>query len=84
MHTHTHDPKSPAQTEGRLIRWASFYDVSVNIMTLGQVSRLRRMTVDQAMLKPSESILDIGCGTAGVTIPAKLQVGKMEARQARH
>jgi ubiquinone/menaquinone biosynthesis C-methylase UbiE len=74
MHTHGHE--SPAQTEGRLIRWASFYDVSVNIMTLGQASRLRRMTVDQALLKPGESILDVGCGTGGVTIPAKLRVGE--------
>ncbi|GIK37105.1 MAG: ubiquinone/menaquinone biosynthesis C-methyltransferase UbiE [Chloroflexota bacterium] len=76
MHTHTHTPESPAQTEGRLIRWASFYDVTVNIMTLGQASRLRRMTVDQALLQPGESFLDVGCGTGGVTIPAKIRVGE--------
>lgn len=76
MHTHTHIPESPTPTEGRLIRWASFYDVLANIMTLGQASRLRRMTVDQALLQPGETLLDVGCGTGGVTIPAKLQVGK--------
>jgi len=76
MHTHTHSPKSPAPTEGRLIRWASFYDVSVNIMTLGHADRLRLLTLDQALLKHGESILDVGCGTGGVTIPAKLRVGK--------
>ncbi|HEU0296704.1 MAG TPA: class I SAM-dependent methyltransferase [Anaerolineales bacterium] len=76
MHTHTHTPESPAQTEGRLIRWASFYDVLANIMTLGQASRLRRMTVDQALLQPGETLLDVGCGTGGVTIPAKIQVGE--------
>ena len=76
MHTHTHSPESPAQTEGRLIRWPSFYDGLVNIMTLGQVRRLRALTVDHALLKPGESVLDVGCGTGGVTIPAKLQVGK--------
>jgi len=76
MHTHTHRPGSPAPTEGRLIRWASFYDVLANIMTFGQASRLRRMTVEQAQLKPGEKVLDVGCGTGGVTIPAKLQVGK--------
>lgn len=76
MHTHTHGPESPAQTEGRLIRWASFYDGLVNIMTLGQVRGLRRLTVDQAQLKPGEKVLDVGCGTGGVTIPAKLRVGK--------
>lgn len=76
MHTHTHTPESPAQTEGRLIRWASFYDGTVNIMTLGQASRLRRMTVDQALLQPGETLLDVGCGTGGVTIPAKIRVGE--------
>jgi ubiquinone/menaquinone biosynthesis C-methylase UbiE len=76
MHTHTHTPESPAQTEGRLIHWASFYDGLVNLMTLGQASRLRRMTVDQALLKAGEKVLDVGCGTGGVTIPAKLRVGK--------
>src|SRR3990172_4143209 len=76
MHTHTHTPESPAQTEGRLIRWASFYDGMVNMMMLGQASRLRRMTVDQALLQPGETLLDVGCGTGGVTIPAKIQVGE--------
>ena len=76
MHTHTHKSESPAQTEGRLIRWASFYDGLVNIMTLGHIRQLRIMTVDQALLKPGEKVLDVGCGTGGVTIPAKLRVGK--------
>lgn len=76
MHGHTHRPESPAQTEGRLIRWPSFYDGLVNLMTLGQASHLRRMTVDQALLQPGETLLDVGCGTGGVTIPAKIQVGE--------
>src|SRR5215216_4265349 len=76
MHTHTHAPDAPAQTDGRLIRWASFYDGLVNIMTLGQARRLRVMTVDQALLKPGENVLDVGCGTGAVTIPAKIRVGK--------
>lgn len=76
MRPHTHTPESPVQTEGRLIRWASFYDMLANIITLGQARRLRRMTVEQALLKPGERVLDVGCGTGGVTIPAKLQVGK--------
>jgi len=76
LHTHTHDPESPAQTEGRLIRWALFYDVSANIMTLGRARRLRDLTVRNALLQPGENVLDVGCGTGGVTIPAKLRVGK--------
>jgi len=76
MHTHLHDHESPTETEGRLIRWASLYDVSVNIMTLGLIRRLRTMTVDQALFKSGEKVLDVGCGTGGVTIPSKLRVGR--------
>jgi len=76
LHTHTHDSESPAQTEGRLIRWASFYDLSANIVTLGRARQLRDLTVRNALLQPGENVLDVGCGTGGVTIPAKLQVGK--------
>lgn len=70
-HFHTHTVEQPAQTEGRLIRWASYYDLSVNIVTLGQARRLRRATVDQALIKPGDSVLDVGCGTGEVTLLAK-------------
>lgn len=72
MHTH----ESPPRTEGSLIRWASFYDGLVNLMTLGRAGRLRQMTVDHALLQPGGTVLDVGCGTGGVTIPAKLRVGE--------
>ena len=73
LHHHSHT--RPAQTEGRLIRWAPFYDTLTNILTLGHADRLRRMTIDLALLKPGESLLDVGCGTGGVTIPAKERLG---------
>jgi len=75
MHTHSHTHETPAQTEGRIIRWASFYDAFTNILTLGHIGMLRSMTVDLSQLKPGEKILDVGCGTGGVTIPAKQRVG---------
>jgi len=76
MNTLTHSYKSPAQTKGLLIRWASFYDRVVDILTMGQTQHLRNMTVDQALLKPGESLLDVGCGTGGVAIPGKKRVGQ--------
>ena len=76
MHTHSHTHEVAAQTEGRMIRWASFYDTFTNILTLGHIGMLRAMTIDQAQLKPGENVLDVGCGTGGVTIPAKQRVGK--------
>ncbi|MBI5934605.1 MAG: methyltransferase domain-containing protein [Chloroflexi bacterium] len=75
MHTHSHPHASPTLTEGRLIRWASFYDTFTNILTLGHIGMLRSMTVDLSQLKPGEKVLDVGCGTGGVTIPAKQRVG---------
>jgi ubiquinone/menaquinone biosynthesis C-methylase UbiE len=45
-------------------------------MTLGQAGHLRRMTVDQTLLQSGEIVLDVGCGTGGVTIPAKMRVGR--------
>lgn len=76
MHTHSYTHEVAPQTEGRTIRWAWFYDAFTNILTLGHIGMLRTMTVDQAQLHSGEKVLDVGCGTGGVTIPAKQRVGK--------
>src|SRR6266496_5286400 len=68
---HSHSVEQPAQTEGRLIRWSPYYDLAVNITALGRARRLRKMTVDQALIKPGDSVLDVGCGTGEVTLLAK-------------
>lgn len=70
-HFHSHSVDQPAQTEGRLIRWAPYYDLATNIVTLGQARRLRKMTVEQALIKPGDTVLDVGCGTGEVTLWAK-------------
>ncbi len=75
MNTYTHSLDSAPETKGLLIRWASFYDSVVDILTLGQAKRLRTMTIENALLKSGESLLDVGCGTGGVTIPGKRRIG---------
>jgi ubiquinone/menaquinone biosynthesis C-methylase UbiE len=73
MHSHSHG--QPVQTEGRLIRWANTYDLFTNLFTLGQAVRFRRMTVDLAGIHPGDTLLDVGCGTGAVTLPAKEKLG---------
>jgi demethylmenaquinone methyltransferase/2-methoxy-6-polyprenyl-1,4-benzoquinol methylase/phosphoethanolamine N-methyltransferase len=70
-HSHSHTAEQPAQTEGSLIRWAPYYDFSVNIISLGHAGLLRKMTVDNALIKAGESVLDVGCGTGEVALLAK-------------
>jgi len=70
-HFHSHSAERPAQTEGNLIRWAPYYDLAVNIATLGSARRLRQITVDQALIEPGDTVLDVGCGTGDLTLLAK-------------
>jgi ubiquinone/menaquinone biosynthesis C-methylase UbiE len=70
-HTHSHSSEQPAQTEGKLIRWAPYYDFMVEVTSLGHASMLRRMTVDNALIRPGDSVLDVGCGTGDVALLAK-------------
>lgn len=70
-HSDSHSMERPVQTEGSLIRWASYYDLIVNLMTLGQASRLRTFTIDRALIQPGDDVLDVGCGTAEVALRAK-------------
>ena len=72
FHSHFHSVEQPAQTEGSLIRWAPYYDIVTNFMTLGQARRLRKLTVENALIQRGDSVLDVGCGTGEVTLLAKV------------
>jgi ubiquinone/menaquinone biosynthesis C-methylase UbiE len=69
--THSHSGEQPVQTEGKLIRWAPYYDFMVNVTTVGHAGMLRRMTVDNAQIQPGNTVLDVGCGTGEVALLAK-------------
>lgn len=71
--------EAPIETEGLLIRWAPLYDAVVSILTLGGSSRLRNLTIQSSLMKSGEKVLDVGCGTGGVTIPARARVGEAGA-----
>lgn len=71
MTHHSHSVEQPAQTEGSLIRWAPYYDFTVNIIALGHARMLRKMTVDNALIKSGDNVLDVGCGTGEVALLAK-------------
>lgn len=73
--SHSHSMEQPAQTEGSMIRWAPYYDFIVNLITVGQAGMLRTTTVDQALIEPDNSVLDVGCGTGEVTLLAKTRAG---------
>jgi ubiquinone/menaquinone biosynthesis C-methylase UbiE len=79
MTHHSHSVEGPAQTEGTLIRWAPYYDLAVNFATLGHARLLRNLTVDNALIKPADSILDVGCGTGEVILLAKTRAKAGEA-----
>lgn len=70
-HSHSHPIEHPAETEGSMIRWAPYYDLVTNLMMLGHARRLRTTTVDHALIKPGDNVLDVGCGTGEVTLLAK-------------
>jgi ubiquinone/menaquinone biosynthesis C-methylase UbiE len=51
------------------------YDFLVWLITHGREQAFRKKLVALARLKPSETVLDVGCGTGTLAIVAKRQVG---------
>jgi len=66
---------APAETKGKVIRWARFYDLATWLMTFGREPGIRKMTIELADIKKGERVLDVGCRTGTLTIAAKRQTG---------
>lgn len=63
----SHEHQAPP-SRGRTIRsWASLYDAIAWLISFGRISEMRRETLRVADIQPSESVLDVGCGTGSLT-----------------
>src|SRR5512140_2377990 len=51
------------------------YDSYMKKVTLGREAVLRKRTIDLALVKEGDSVLEVGCGTGTLTLAAKQQAG---------
>jgi ubiquinone/menaquinone biosynthesis C-methylase UbiE len=64
---HSHQHKTPF--------WVRYYDIVVNIVTLGKTRAMHQQTLSLVDLQPGDDILDIGCGTGLLLLAAEERVG---------
>ena len=62
-------------TTGRVLHRAAGYDFLAWLITGGRERRFRERLLSLARVQHGESVLDVGCGTGGLAIVAKRQVG---------
>lgn len=68
-------PHAAPATLGRVLHWATGYDLLVWLFTRRSDRVFREQLVGLAHLVAGESVLDIGCGTGTLAIVAKREVG---------
>lgn len=71
MHTGDAASRSP----GAVLHAPKLYDFQVWLFTLGRERRLRRHMAELARLREGDCVLDVGCGTGGLSIEARRRVG---------
>jgi ubiquinone/menaquinone biosynthesis C-methylase UbiE len=70
---HTHDDRAVHSQDTPF--WVRYYDIIVNLITLGRTRAIHRETLSLAGLRPGDSVLDIGCGTGILLLEAERIVG---------
>jgi ubiquinone/menaquinone biosynthesis C-methylase UbiE len=71
--SHTHDNNAVHSQDAPF--WVRYYDIVVNLITLGRTKAIHRETLSLAGLRPGDSVLDIGCGTGVLLLEAERIVG---------
>lgn len=71
----THTRNSAPGTKGRVVHWATGYDMLVSVFLLGRERSFREKLLGLAHLRPGEVVLDVGCGTGTLAIAARRHVG---------
>lgn len=75
MHHKSQASAGSVQTKGKVIRWGRFYDLCTWLLSFGQASGIRRMTIELAGIVEGARVLDVGCGTGTLTIAATRRAG---------
>jgi ubiquinone/menaquinone biosynthesis C-methylase UbiE len=75
MTTNVVEQRTVPSTTGNVLHGAFRYDLFIWFASLGRERTYREKALDLAGLKPSESVLDVGCGTGTLAIAARRRVG---------
>jgi ubiquinone/menaquinone biosynthesis C-methylase UbiE len=69
-----HTADRPA-TQGRTISWGNRYDLTVQLLMLGQAGRMYARIADRTAVQPGDRVLDVACGTGSLALVLAGRVG---------
>lgn len=75
QHHNEHEHSRSLETKGKVIRWASLYDLFVNRIFGRRSHQMRVGALQLAGLKPGNKILDFGCGAGDLAFEAERLAG---------